>query len=73
MTDETTSQGRSILSVGLCIRLLDFLADCSQPVKREVLIDLADLDSLTGETIAKTIVETLTNQKIKLSDCNSQA
>jgi hypothetical protein len=43
IADETTSQGRDILSV--CIRLLDFKADPSKPMKREVLLDMCDLTS----------------------------
>ena len=50
---ETTSQGRLVFSI--CIRLLDFHGDPSNPCKREFLLDICDLLSTTGEAIANVI------------------
>uniref|UniRef100_UPI00358F763F 52 kDa repressor of the inhibitor of the protein kinase-like n=1 Tax=Myxine glutinosa TaxID=7769 RepID=UPI00358F763F len=71
IADETTSQGREVLSV--CIRLLDFLADPSKPKKREVLIDICDLERMTGQTIAKAIQKSVERNKISTADCKGQA
>ena len=71
IADETTSQGRLVLSV--CIRLLDFVADQHKPQKREVLIDLCDLERSTGQAIAKAIEESLERHKINIADCKGQA
>ena len=60
IADETTSQGRLVLSI--CIRLLDFHGDPSNPSKREFLLDICDLPRSTGEAIANVIRETLKKQ-----------
>ena len=44
-------RGREVLSV--CLRLLDF-ADPTNPIQREVLLDLCDLPRTTGSVIAAT-------------------
>ena len=69
--DETTSQGREVLSV--CLRLLDFIANPSKPTKREVLIDMCDLRRITGEAIATAIRDSLERQGINLANCRGQA
>ena len=71
IADETNSQGRQILSV--CIRLLDFLVDDLTPKKREVLIDICDLDRKTGKLIAEAIAKSFSNHKIDISNCKAQA
>ncbi|CAH3161654.1 unnamed protein product [Porites evermanni] len=55
IADETTSDGREILSV--CLRFLDFVEDPCRPIKREVLIDLCDLTRTTGKAIATALTE----------------
>ena len=70
IADETTSEGREVLSV--CLRLLDF-ANPSSPIQREVLLDLCDLPRTTGKVIATTILESLQRQKINIKDCCGQA
>lgn len=64
IADETTSQGREVLSV--CLRLLDFIADPSNPIKREVLIDMCDLPRTTGSAIATAVRNSLQKHKLTL-------
>ena len=71
IADETASHGREILSV--CVRFLDFIADPSSPVKREVLIYMSELPRTTGIAIATAIKDSLQKQKIALSNCRGQA
>ena len=61
--DETTSQGREVLSV--CLRLLDFIANPSKPTKCEVLIDMCDLQRIIGKAIAIAIRESLQKHGFK--------
>ena len=70
IADETTSEGREVLSV--CLRLLDF-ADPTNPIQREVLLDLCDLPRTTGSVIAATIRESLERQKVEIANCRGQA
>ena len=56
MADETTSQGKVVLSV--CLRFLD-LRDPSEPTKREVLLDICPLQRTTGKAIATAIQDSL--------------
>ena len=71
IADETTSEGREVLSV--CLRLLDF-ADPTNPIQREVLLDLCDLPRTTGSVIAATIRESLERmQKVDIANCRGQA
>ena len=70
IADETTSEGREVLSV--CFRLLDF-ADPTNPIQREVLLDLCDLPRTTGSVIAATIRESLERQKVDIANCRGQA
>lgn len=70
IADETTSEGREVLSV--CLRLLDF-AHPSNPIQREVLLDLCDLPRTTGSVIATTIRDSLERQKIDIANCRGQA
>lgn len=71
IADETNSQGRQILSI--CIRLLDFVVNENKPMKREVLVDISDLQRKTGKMIADAICESFGKHKIKISDCKAQA
>ena len=71
IVDETTSQGQEVLSV--CLRLLDFIAYPSKPTKREVLIDLCDLQRTTGAAIAISIRDSLQRHGINLANCRGQA
>ncbi|CAH3137964.1 unnamed protein product [Porites lobata] len=70
IADETTSEGREVLSV--CLHLLDF-ADPTNPIQREVLLDLCDLPRTTGSVIAATIRESLERQKVDIANCRGQA
>ena len=70
IADETTSEGREVLSV--CLRLLD-LENPQNPVQREVLIDLCDLARTTGAVIASTIRNSLERNKINIEHCCGQA
>ena len=70
IADETTSEGWEVLSV--CLRLLDF-ADPTNPIQREVLLDLCDLPRTTGSVIAATIRESLERQKVDIANCRGQA
>ena len=63
IADETTSEGREVLSV--CLRLLD----PTNPIQREVLLDLCDLPRTTGSVIAATIRESLERQKVDIANC----
>ena len=67
----TTSQGRLVISI--CIRLLDFHGDPSNPCKREFSQDICDLPRSTGEAIANVIRETLKKHKINIADCKGRA
>jgi len=49
------------------------LADPHKPVKREVLIDIGDLQRTTGQVIAEAIKENLERHKIRITDCKGQA
>lgn len=71
IADESTSNGREVLSV--CLRLLDFIAEPLKPTKREVLIDLCDLSRTTGEAIATAIRSSLESHRIDLLNCCGQA
>ncbi|KAG1666870.1 repressor of the inhibitor of the protein kinase [Nymphon striatum] len=69
IADETTSNGREILSV--CLRLLDTTRD--KITKQEVLLDMVDLNRITGESIAFAIRDTLKKEHIQIADCKGQA
>ena len=56
----------------MCLRLLDF-ADPTNPIQREVLLDLCDLPRTTGSVIAATIRESLERQKVDIANCRGQA
>ena len=71
MCDETTSNGREILSV--CIRLLDMVSDPSKPIIREALIDMCDLERTTGAAIANAIRSSLEEHKIDIRNCRGQS
>ena len=71
IADETTSQGREVLSV--CLRLLDFIADPSNPIKRDVLIDMCDLPRTTGSAIATAVRNSLQKHTIDIKNCRGQA
>lgn len=70
IADETTSQGREVLSV--CLRLLDLIADPSNPIKREVLIDMCDLTRTIGSAIATAIRNSLQKHAIDIRNCRGQ-
>ena len=70
MADETTSQGKIVLSV--CLRFLD-LRDPSEPTKREVLLDICPLQRTTGKAIATVIQDSLAKIEIDLTNCRGQA
>ena len=71
IADETTSQGRKVLAV--CLRLLDFIADQSNTIKREVLINMCDLPRTTGSAIASAIRNSLHKHAIDITNCRGQA
>ena len=56
IANEMTSQGREVCR---CLHLLDFIADPSNPIKHEVLIDMCDLPRTTESAIACAIRNTL--------------
>ena len=67
LADETTSEGREVLSV--CLRLLDF-ADLSNPIQP----DLCGLPRTTGSVIiATTIRDSLQRRKVDIANCHGQA
>ena len=71
IADETTSQGHEVLSV--CLRLLDLIADPSNPIKREVLIGMCDLTRTTGSAIATAIRNSLQKHAIDIRNYRGQA
>lgn len=48
------------------LRLLDLIADPSNPIKREVLIDMCDLTRTTGSAIATAIRNSLQKHAIDI-------
>ncbi|PFX20337.1 hypothetical protein AWC38_SpisGene15207 [Stylophora pistillata] len=66
-----TSQGREVLS--MCHRLLDLIADPSNPIKREVLKDMCDLTRTNGSAIATAIRNSLQKHAIDIRNCRGQA
>ena len=71
IANETTSQGREVLSV--CPQLLDFIADPSNPIKREVLIDMCDLPGTTGAAITTAILNSVQKHAIDITNCRGEA
>lgn len=71
IAEEMMSQGREVLFV--CLRPLDFIADPSNPIKREVLIDVRDLLRTTGAAIATAIQNSLQKHAIDITNCHGQA
>ena len=59
--------------LSVCLRLLDFIADPSNPIKREVLIDMCDLPRTTGLAIATAVRNSLQKHKIDIKNCRGQA
>ena len=71
IANETTSQGREVLSV--CPQLLDFIADPSNPIKREVLIDMCDFPGTTGAAITTAILNSVQKHAIDITNCRGEA
>jgi hypothetical protein len=69
IADETSSNGREILSV--CLRILDMSQETF--AIQEVLLDMVDLSRITGESIAFAIRDTLKKENIQIEDCKGQA
>lgn len=54
--------------LSVCLLLLYFIADPSNPIKREVLIDMCDLPGTTGAAIATAIQNSLQKYAIDITN-----
>ena len=59
--------------LSVCLQLLDFIADPSNPIKREVLIDMCDLPGTTGAAITTAILNSLQKHAIDITNCRGEA
>ena len=59
--------------LSVCLRLLDFIPDPFNPIKREVLIDMCDLPGTTGAAITTAILNSLQKHAIDITNCREEA
>lgn len=59
--------------LSVCLQLLDFIADPSNPIKREVLIDMCDLPGTTGAAITTAILNSVQKHAIDITSCRGEA